>query len=524
MTTPTTLHQALDATASRRPDQPFITIGPDSLTYGEFAEESKRLAGGLAELGISAEQVVPMLLPNSVEFVLGWMALSRLGAVTCGVNTAFRGVGLEHMINLTAGSVLVVHEQFLSTIADIASNLDHLETIVVVGDAPEAAIDLPSAKVVGWDDLSQAEPVTQAGPSPQPGDPAMLVFTSGTTGRSKACALSNYYTTRQVEIFADGFGLREGDVHFSPFPLFHADASLYTVGAAILLGNEACVGKRFSVSRFWDEVRDANATVFDFMGATLTMLYKQPPAPSDGDNPARLAWGIPMPAFADEFEERFGLELADGYGMTECGVVIYNLGRAAPEGSSGRVVPPYEVKIVDENRVEVPAGEVGEIAVRSSEPNLMMLGYFRMPEETAAMMSDGWLYTGDLGSFDSDGYFYFGGRKKDALRRRGQNVSAFEVEEVIDSHPDILESAVFGVASELTEQEVMAAAVRAPGSDLHPADLHRFCASRMADFMLPRYIEFVSALPKTPTAKVEKAELEERGITPTTWDAEQEPG
>jgi carnitine-CoA ligase len=420
--------------------------------------------------------------------------------------------------------LLVVHEQFLPAISSVASNLHHLETIVIVGGAPGVAIDLPNAKVFGWDDLSHSEPITETEPSPQPEDLALLVFTSGTTGRSKACALSNHYTTRQVEIFADGMGLREGDVHFSPFPLFHADASLYTVGAAILLGNEVRVGERFSVRRFWDEVRESKATVFDFMGATLTMLHKQPRDPSDGDNPARLAWGIPMPAFADEFEERFRLDLVDGYGMTECGVVIYNPGRTAPDGSCGRVVAPYEVRIVDRNRVEVPAGEVGEIAVRSSEPNLMMLGYFRMPEETAAMMSEGWLYTGDLGSFDTDGYFYFRGRKKDALRRRGQNISAFEVEEVIDSHPDILESAVFGVASDLTEQEVMAAAVPAPGSDLHPEDLHQFCAGRMADFMLPRYIDFVSALPKTATAKVEKAKLEQRGITPTTWDAEQEPG
>lgn len=524
MTVVTTLHQALDEVAIRRPNQPFLTIGPESLTYGAFAEQSKRLAGGLAGLGVGAQQVVPMLLPNSVEFVLGWMALSRLGAATCGVSTAFRGVGLEHMINLTSGAVLVVHEEFLPSIASIASNLDHLETIIVVGNAPEAATDLPDVKVVEWNDLmSHSEPLAQTGPAPQPEDLALLVFTSGTTGRSKACALSNYYTTRQVEIFADEMGLREGDVHFSPFPLFHADASLYTIGAAILLGNEAHLGERFSVSRFWDQVREAKATVFDFMGATLTMLHKQPRDPRDGDNPARLAWGIPMPAFADEFEERFGLELIDGYGMTECGVVIYNPGRGAPAGSSGRVVAPYEVKIVDENRVEVPAGEVGEIAVRSSEPNLMMLGYFGMPEETAAMMSGGWLYTGDLGSFDTDGYFYFSGRKKDALRRRGQNISAFEVEEVIDSHPDVLESAVFGVASDLTEQEVMATIVLAPGSDLRPADLHRFCAERMADFMLPRYIDFVSALPKTPTAKVEKTELEKRGITPTTWDAEQEP-
>jgi crotonobetaine/carnitine-CoA ligase len=289
----------------------------------------------------------------------------------------------------------------------------------------------------------------------------------------------------------------------------------------LVLGTTAAIGARFSASGFWAEVRAFGATVFDFMGATLTILHKRPAAGDDAANPARLGWGVPLPEFGPDFERRFDLRLVECYGSTDVGVPIYTRPDEPPRpGSCGRPIEAYQVRLVDAEDREVRAGEVGEIVVRPNEPSLILDGYLGMPEEMVRATRDLWFHTGDLARQDADGFVYFVGRHKDAIRRRGENISAFEVEEVVDLHPDVLESAAFGVPSELTEEEVMVAVVPRPGHTVEPTDLVSFCEPRMGRHMLPRYVEIVAALPKTPTEKVEKYRLVERGVGPRTWDSE----
>jgi crotonobetaine/carnitine-CoA ligase len=317
------------------------------------------------------------------------------------------------------------------------------------------------------------------------------------------------------------FEIRDDDVLYCPFPLFHLDATVLTVVPAMVLGTTAAIAERFSASGFWDDVRRFGATVFDFMGATLTMLHKREPMPEDRANPARLAWGVPVPEFAPEFEERFGLRLVEAYGSTDAGVPIYQpLHEPRRTGSCGRAIPAYDVKIFDETDNEAPAGTVGELVIRPREPSLISDGYYGMPEATNASRRNLWFHTGDLARCDADGYFYFVGRQTDSIRRRGENISAFEVEEVVKLHPQVLDAAAYGVPSELSEEDVMVALVARPGADIEPEELIAFCDPRMARHMLPRYIDVVEALPRTPTEKVEKGTLRERGITATTWDRE----
>lgn len=349
----------------------------------------------------------------------------------------------------------------------------------------------------------------------------MVMFTSGTTGRSKGCVLSHRYAIRQAELMVEHLGLREDDVLYCPFPLFHLDGSVLTVMPALVLGATAAIGKRFSASGFWSEVSALGATVFDFMGATLTMLHKAPRTSTDGNNPVRLAWGVPVPEFAEEFEQRFGLRLFELYGSTDAGLPIYQpIDEPRRPGSCGRPIAAYDVRLFDEHDRPVGPGEVGEIVVRPNEPSIMSQGYFGMPEATVAANRNLWFHTGDLARCDADGWFYFVGRRAESIRRRGENISSFEIEEVLKLHPDVLDAAAYGVPSDLTEDDVMVALVAQPSAVLDPISVIEFCRNRMARHMLPRFVEIVDALPRTSTEKVEKQVLIGRGVGPATWDRE----
>jgi len=480
--------------AAEQPGRDLLRMPGQSLTYGEFDAEVNRLANGLLSAGIKPGELVGVMLPNCPEAALLWLALLRIGAVAAPLNTAFRGPGLAHLIDLCGCRLLVIDEAFLPAIAEVRSGLAKLE------------------RVVARDELAELRGAPEdPGLAVRDEDLAQLFFTSGTTGRSKACLFDHRYAVRQAQLFIAGWRIEEADVLYNPFPLFHIDASVLTLAPAIVRGCTAALGERFSATRFWDEVRELEATVFDYMGATLTMLWKQPPRSDDADNQVRLAWGVPLPEFAGGFEERFGLRLVEGFGMTDCGVPVYQpLDEPRRPGSCGRVIPPYQLRIEAD----------GEILVRSDEPGLLALGYHAMPEATAEAFRDGWFHTGDLGRLDADGWLYFEGRKKDAIRRRGENISAFEIEEVVESHPAVFQAAAFGLPSEVTEEEVKVCAVLRPGFSLTAEELAAWCSERMARHMVPRYLEFLPELPLTPTEKIEKYRLREAGITAATWDRE----
>ena len=490
-----TLAARLAAQAARTPDRDLLRMpGRPALTYAEFDAEVDRYANGLLAAGVARGEMVGLMLPNCPEFALLWLAVLRAGAVAAPVNTAFRGPGLAHVLALAGCPLLVAADAFLPAVEEVRGELGGLRRVLHGSRIGELRGDPGPVRVEVADT-----------------DPAQVFFTSGTTGRSKACLFDHRYAVRQAELFCEHWRIEPADVLFNPFPLFHIDASVLTLAPAIVAGCTAALAERFSASRFWDQVRETGATHFDFMGSTLTMLWKQPPRADDADNPARIGWGVPMPDFADGFEERFGVRLVEGYGMTDCGLPVSQpFDEPRRPGSCGRVTEPYRLRIAAD----------GEILVQSSEPGLMTLGYLGMPEATAEAFRDGWFHTGDLGRLDAGGWLHFLGREKDAIRRRGENISAFEVEEVLEAHPAVLQAAAFGVPSELMEEEVMACVVLRPGAAATPEELVRWCEGRMAGHMVPRYLEFLAELPLTPTEKVEKYRLREAGVTARTWDRE----
>lgn len=500
-----TIDGLLAERATTHADRLFLRFASADITFADAHARSERLAAGLASIGVRRGDVVPVLMPNSPEFVITWLALCRLGAVACLVNTALKGPALAHAVGVTGAAVVVEHESVAPNLDAIADELPALTTRV------DAA---------AWRTLAACDAAPPVA-GHRACDPAMVLFTSGTTGASKGCVLSHRYQVRQAELMADHLGFRSDDVFYCPYPLFHIDATVLTVGPALVLGATAAIGERFSVSGFWSEVRGFGATVFDFMGATLTMLHKAPRAADDADNPVRLAWGVPVPdEIAADVEQRFGLRLVELYGSTDAGVPMYHpIGVPRRPGSCGIVIDAYRTRLVDDDGFEVPAGEVGELLVRPDEPSLMADGYLGMPEATLASRRDLWFHTGDLLRRDADGFHYFVGRRTDSIRRRGENISAFEVEEVVKLHPDVLDAAAFGVPSELTEDDVMVAVVPRPGTLIDPAQLLAFCAERAARHMVPRYVDVVDDLPRTPTEKVRKEVLRERGVTEATFDA-----
>jgi crotonobetaine/carnitine-CoA ligase len=507
--------------AAEVPNKPFIRMAAGEWTYGQFDEMTDQLAVGLRRQGVQRSENVSLMLPNCIEFAVAWFALSRLGAVAAPVNTSFRGAVLGNALNLVESRLLIVHTTLLASLTEIETDLDSITQVIVVGGGGV----LPRVGALRYQAYTLLQ--DQGGPTEEPlqavevnsSELALLLYTSGTTGRSKAAMISHRFVLAQGRLMAEQLALTTSDVLYCPYPMFHLDAAVITIAPALVLRAVAAIGERFSVSRYWDEVRALGGTVFDFMGATLTMLWKQPASAKDRQHSARLGWGVPMPAWAPEFEARFGCRLVELYGLTEAGAVIFPpLDAPRRLGSCGKAVWPYDTRLLDEQGFEVPDGEPGELVIRPLEPSVIMDGYYGMPEATLAAFRNLWFHTGDVLKKDADGYLYFVGRRKDIVRRRGENISAAEVEMVIEEHPDVLECAIIGVPSDMTEEEVMACLVLRAGSSLSHEELAGFCAKRMARFMVPRYIRFLDVLPKTPTDKVEKFRLQEQGVTTDTWD------
>ena len=510
----------LEYQAEQMPESVFILMQGVTETYGGLNTRANQFAHGLVPLGVKPREMLAVMLPNVPEYICARFAIHKLGAIEASINTTFRGPGLTHMLNLCEARTLVVDESFVSQIADIAGDLISLETVILRGDTRQAKRRL-KWQIVEYEDVFSTD--TRNPEREVSGrDTGMVLYTSGTTGPSKGCVLSHRYLIHQAEIICEHFRVTPQDTLYTAFPLFHGDAAYYTVLPALLKGARAAVGERFSASRHWDEIRRFGATVFDFMGATLTILWKREPRPDDAENPVRLAWGVPMPEFADGFEERFGLKLREVYGLTDAGMnAVYPLDEPRRAGACGKPVDTYEVQIFDEEDYQQPPGAIGEIVVRPRQPSLILDGYLKMPEASLAAIRNLWFHSGDLGFMDEDGYLHFVERKKDSIRRRGQNISAFELEEVINMHPAVLESAAIGVPSELTEEDVMVWVVLRLDQPLSAGDLIAHCERNMARHMVPRYVEMVDELPKTPTEKVEKFRLKERGVTTSTWDREE---
>ncbi|HEU4969547.1 AMP-binding protein [Sphingomonas sp.] len=519
MTAPRSLPELLARRAAEHPDRIAIRCEEEAVTYRELEERSGRIANGLVALGVSAGDPVCVLLETSSDYVATWLAINRIGAVEVPINAGFRGAALAHALALTGARLLILDAVFLDAVAEVLADAPNVRHAVLRGDpAGGSALPLPTS---GFDAFLDEGAEAPAIIPVDPYDTAMLLFTSGSTGPSKGCCIPHSYIIGQPAIFCRELGIGPDDTLYAPFPLFHADGAIFTAAAAITAGGCAALAARFSVSRFWDDCRRHGATVIDYMGATLTLLFRAPPTPRDRDHKVRLAWGVPAPVFADAFEERFGLELVEVYGLSDAGIVLYNPpGEPRRKGSCGRAVAPFTVEVHDPEGRPMPNGEIGEIVIRSSEPGLITAGYYGDEAATAGAFRNGWLRTGDLARRDADGYFHFVGRLKDIIRRRGENISAFDIEQVLGSHPDILEVAAYGVPSELTEDDVMVTAVPRPGARVDHEAVRNWAARQLARHMVPRYVRLAEAIPRTPTEKVAKHVLAAEGVTGDTVDFE----
>jgi crotonobetaine/carnitine-CoA ligase len=501
--------------ARENPDRIFLqhVDGPE-ISFGGLHGRALRWAGGLRAAGLQPGETVLVMLPNSIEAVTAWLAASWAGAMEVPVNNGYQGRILEYIINNSAAKILVTCREFLPRLQAAAPALEQLETVVVVDDEAPA---LPGiSNVLGGSALDGAAAVAADGPAHY--DIATIVYTSGTTGPSKGVMMpwAQCHAMSTGCIPLDDLGGE--DAWYVPFPLFHMSGK-HALYAAALTNARYVMRQQFSTNAFWEDVRRFRCTVSLLIGTTASFIASLPPGPQDRTHPLRTVLMAPLLADMGTFLERFGLRAATVFNMTEISSPI--MSRFDLRGRScGRLRDGYEVRIVDDHDEEVPVGQPGEIIVRARDPWVLNAGYFRMPEKTVEAWRNGWFHTGDVGAVDADGNYYYLDRKKDALRRRGENISSMELEAVINEHRDVQESAVIGVPSEVGEDEVKACITSSLGDRFDPNSLIEFLTPRVPKFMLPRYIEVLDALPRTPTEKVRKDVLRQAGVNARTWDRE----
>jgi len=510
----------IELAAQRFGDRTFLQFDTSEISFADMDRKSAQVANGLSELGIRNGDRVAIMLDNCPEYVISWFGISRLGAVEVSLNTAFKGVILRYILENSGTAAVILDAKYLPVVEAERPALPSLKRLIVVngtdGNAPTAASRYEEFSASATSFVSTVTPV----------DVAMLGYTSGTTGPSKGAMVPHNRIVKTAEDVVGFRNIGTQDNLYTCLPLFHGNAKYHTVMPALVAGCRMTLGRRFSASQFWDEVRNCGATQFNYLGVMIAILHKREPSPADTNHCLRLGWGAGAPRqIAEDFERRFGVRLIEGYGLTEGGVPLSNTLTERRLGSCGKPVRGYEVDVVDDWDNPVPPDVEGELIIRSKRPFTTMLGYFGMPEKTVEIFRNGWLHTGDLARKDKDGFFYFVDRKKDAIRRRGENISTFEVEAAINTHPYVRESAVFAAPSDVSEDDVMAIVVLRDGANLSEAAFIEHCEANMPYFWVPRYVRFTHAdLPRTPTNKVEKYKLRQQGITADTWDRQKAGG
>jgi crotonobetaine/carnitine-CoA ligase len=493
--------------AAAAPDAPFLRFAETVVSYGELHRRALRYAGALERIGVGRGDLVAIMMPNSIDYVALYFGLAYRGAAVVLVNTAFRGYMLEYVLNDAACRLAVVDADLLPVVHESVPRLTSLRQILMTGGIGEHA-GSDAAGSVELIDLEAAvadAPERQPDPGVEYGDLHCVVYSSGTTGASKGILISNGHAVAKAFEVIRICGFRADDVLYSPLPLFYSMGLLRGVLSVALLGASIVLRDRFSVSAYWDDVRAHGVTVAHSVFSLPRMLASAAPTPRDRDHSLRCMFNA---RHDPEFTQRFGVRLIESYGLTEAGNAIFSRVEEPPvPGSCGRVSDEWSVRLADPDGNEVPAGEVGEILIRPLVPARIMLGYLNKPEATAAATRDLWLHTGDLATVDGDGYYFFKGRTKDMIRRRGQNISAWEVEQIILEFPGVGEVAALAHPSDVGDEDLRVVVSPAEGARVDLEELMRYCEKRMPDFMVPRYFETGVELPRTPSGRVEKYRL-----------------
>jgi carnitine-CoA ligase len=502
------------------PDRTFARFEDgEDWDYARTRREALSLAAGIRSLGAERRSMVLIWLPNGKLALRSWFGTNHLGAISVAINTAYRGRILEHVVVNSDAEIAICHEDLVDRLLDIddRGRLRVIVTSAVKVEESGAAFEALGIRLKPFQALD-GDPGSVQVPDLQPWDVQSICYTSGTTGPSKG-VLSSYLHLRTMGWnCTDEVGAE--DRYLINLPLFHVGGTLFTMGALARGASIAMLGQ-FSTETFLAECSRLGATQCLLLGAMAGFLTRTAPSAMDRDHTLRHVLVIPLSEDPAAMTERFGFEIATLFNMSEISAPIVSDTNPTVLGSCGKLRGGYQARLVDDNDCEVPVGTAGELALRADCPWTMSHGYYKMPEATARAWRNGWFHTGDMFRLDEVGNYYFVDRVKDAIRRRGENISSFEVEAEILAHPDVLEAAVVGVPSEHSEEEVLGVVVPKQGRTIDPAKLVEFLGERLAYFMVPRYVRIMDELPKTPTAKVEKHMLRDSGVTEDTWDARQ---
>ena len=523
-----TVGRILARQADRLVDKNFIeTTSGDCISYRDMHLRSNQFAQGAAAFGIEYQEPVLVMLPDTIDYVTVWCGLAKRGAIEVPINLAYRKNILKRLCNDSTAKKIIIDCQYVERLEEIADDLEHLDCVILY--AEDQKLDsygtLPpklaqTYQVAGFEDLF-SDISTDFEPAPQFSDLVGIMYTSGTTGASKGVSTTHSHSFCYADGAAEIFYLSEEDRFYTAgLPLFHLAGQWGVCYASMIYGATVVLRKGYRNDNFWPDIAEHSCTVVFLLGAIANFLWQQPKLPEDSETPLKKVGMFPVMTEHKQFRERFGVEISTGYGSTESPCpVIHHFDEPLPNHQCvGFPTGRYDVKILDENDQVCTTGTVGEICTRPRAPWEIMLNYWRQPEYTAKVFRNLWYHTGDAGYQDDEGRLFFVDRLTDSMRRRGENISSMEVEDEVNQHPDVLECAVFPVLAEHSEQEVMVVITPQPDVTIEPEKLIRFLDQRMAYFMIPRYIEFTAAIPKTPTGKMEKYKLRAKGITPSTWD------
>ena len=504
----------IDRFAAETPDKMFIRFETgETWTWAETQLKARATAAALQARGVQKGDIVAAWAPNSAALVRSWFGANYAGAALAPINTSFRGRLLEHAIAKCQAKLLIIHPDLVERLSGLS--LGAVERLILTG-APEGPID-PGVAVEPATALD-GDPAAYARVDSDPWDAPVIIFTSGTTGPSKAVITSyvQEWTTAKTT-----YGYMTGeDRMLVNLPMFHV-GGIAAVTAAVQCGGSVALFEAFDTRRFWDLIRETESTVCSgLIGALTSFLMKEPPRPDDADNPLRMVTLAPVNEDTAGLAKRFGFDYLSGFNMTEVsGPLICRVNETVLR-SCGRVREGMECRIVDDFDNEVPHGEPGELIIRADNPWTLATGYLGDPEATAAAWRNGWFHTGDLMRRDAEGCFFFIDRKKDAIRRRGENMSSLEIEIEVSGHPSVREAAAYGVDMPGGEQEVMVAVAPVSGATIDPRELVEYLIPRMTHFMVPRFVRVETELPKTPTNKIQKTGLRAEGVTAETFDRE----